>query len=70
MPSMPFGVHRGKPLRELPDEYVDWLVVQPWVQDWLREALVMELEIRRRVRTELEVQARVAKASKSSGDFR
>ncbi len=27
---MPFGAHKGKPLRDVPDKYLHWLADQTW----------------------------------------
>lgn len=32
MTSMPFGAYKGRPLADLPDHYVAWLHVQPWLR--------------------------------------
>jgi hypothetical protein len=39
MTHMPFGKHKGSPLRDLPDKYVMWLLEQDYVQGQLRAAL-------------------------------
>jgi hypothetical protein len=31
---MPWGKHKGKPLKELPADYLLWLYEQPWIKDW------------------------------------
>lgn len=31
---MPFGQFKGKPLGELPMDYLDYLYRQPWLKDW------------------------------------
>ena len=36
---MPFGKHKGTPLIDLPDAYVDWLLQQDWVNDNLRSSI-------------------------------
>ena len=32
--EMPFGKHRGRAMRDVPAEYLDWLRDQDWVEDW------------------------------------
>jgi hypothetical protein len=43
---MPFGRHRGKPIDQLPDGYIDWLLgleLRPPLRDWvIEEATVRE----------------------------
>jgi Putative quorum-sensing-regulated virulence factor len=31
---MPFGTHKGKPLKNLPDKYIVWLSEQSWLGKW------------------------------------
>lgn len=31
---IPWGKHKGKKLKELPPEYLQWLYGQPWIKDW------------------------------------
>lgn len=31
---MPFGKHKGKPMSEVPSDYLDWLHGQEWVSEW------------------------------------
>lgn len=31
---MPFGQFKGKLMRELPMDYLDFLIRQPWLRDW------------------------------------
>lgn len=31
---MPWGVHKGKKLSELPASYLLWLYEQTWIKDW------------------------------------
>ena len=31
---MPFGVHKGAPMRDVPATYLDWLRGQPWLSQW------------------------------------
>lgn len=40
--AMPFGKHKGTPLREVPPEYLMWLAEQDWLEDWpsLEEYLI------------------------------
>jgi hypothetical protein len=37
--TMPFGKHKGTPLRQLPADYVQWMLLQKWVSADLRSAL-------------------------------
>ena len=30
----PFGAHKGKPMSEVPADYLDWLHGQSWVNQW------------------------------------
>ena len=30
---MPWGVHKGIPLRDVPADYMLWLLRQPWIRD-------------------------------------
>lgn len=48
MSTMPFGKHRGKPLSELPGDYLDWLGsnLGEWRESF-RSALTAELTRRR-----------------------
>jgi hypothetical protein len=74
--EMPFGKYQGKPLHEIPDSYVDWLLSL----DDLREPLLSELNLeatrrwdpkaskqgRRIVCPSLEAAADIVKAGKRS----
>ena len=40
VPTMPFGKHQGKPLAEVPPDYVRWLLSQPDVDPDLRASLL------------------------------
>lgn len=31
---MPFGKWKGRPMKTVPAEYLDWLRGQPWIEDW------------------------------------
>lgn len=31
---MAFGIHKGKRMTDVPEEYLLWLHEQPWVRDW------------------------------------
>jgi hypothetical protein len=31
---MPFGQFKGKPMQELPMDYLDFLIRQTWLKDW------------------------------------
>jgi len=31
----PFGKHEGKPLKDVPDDYLEWLYNQKWSKEWL-----------------------------------
>lgn len=31
---MPFGAHKGKPMGQVPAQYLDWLIDQPWIKKW------------------------------------
>lgn len=33
---MPFGVHKGKQMDQVPASYLDWLHDQSWINDWPR----------------------------------
>ena len=46
--AMPFGKHRGTPISDLPDDYLDWLLENVEVKDSLSKALESEYERRRR----------------------
>lgn len=39
---MPFGKHKGVPVRQLPGDYVRWLLGQPDIDPYLRQALTGE----------------------------
>jgi len=39
-PKIYFGIHKGKYLDELPNEYVEWLLEQPWIRNNLRNKLL------------------------------
>jgi hypothetical protein len=45
---MPFGKHRGKEIRELPDQYIQWILEQEWLRYPLKRQLEDELEGRMR----------------------
>lgn len=32
--SMPFGKHKGKPMRQVPMNYLSWLSEQDWLEKW------------------------------------
>ena len=32
--SMPWGAHKGVPLKDVPASYLLWLYEQKWIQDW------------------------------------
>jgi len=34
--KMPFGKHEGKPMKDVPAEYLDWLSEQDWLSKWPR----------------------------------
>lgn len=38
--DMPFGKYRGRPVDELPDDYVEWLLEQEWLKPSLRVAIL------------------------------
>ena len=46
MPEMPFGRHKGKPLAELPDDYLTWSL-RVTTSPSLRDALLAEQRARR-----------------------
>ena len=40
---MPFGKHKGVAMRDVPAEYLDWLIGQDWINKWPRvEAYIMQ----------------------------
>jgi hypothetical protein len=39
---MNFGRHKGKPLSELPEDYIAWLLNQPWLNRYLRDSLRLQ----------------------------
>lgn len=41
--TMPFGRHKGKPLREIPAEYLEWLLNLDTLRPELRAAVMHEL---------------------------
>lgn len=44
---MPFGKHRGIPVRLLPDDYLGWLATRDLdLWKWLRESIAAELRFR------------------------
>lgn len=45
-PKMPFGKHKGELLSDCPTEYLDWLIGNDWVKDYLRAAVEAELNKR------------------------
>ncbi len=30
----PFGAHKGKKMKDVPSEYLDWMVGQSWASQW------------------------------------
>jgi hypothetical protein len=38
----PFGIHKGKPMRDVPCEYLDWLRGQSWLPKWRQVADYIE----------------------------
>jgi hypothetical protein len=43
MATMPFGKHKGEPLSEIPDDYLEWLLSgEITLRPWLREAITTE----------------------------
>ena len=44
--KMPFGKHKGKPLEEIPVDYLRWLYYEADIRDDLYEAVADELENR------------------------
>jgi len=32
--KMPFGAHKGKEMDDVPADYFDWLMGQPWIDKW------------------------------------
>lgn len=38
-PCIHFGKYKGIKLKELPKEYVEWLLEQPWIRNNLRDKL-------------------------------
>ena len=40
---MPFGKHKGKPFKEIPIDYIDWVLKNVELKDNLRKALELEL---------------------------
>ena len=47
MSTMPFGKHRGEPLRSLPDDYLQWLARSVELREPLRSAVYDEIDRRR-----------------------
>jgi hypothetical protein len=47
MTRMPFGKHKGKPLGELPDEYLDWLSSLVDLREPFKTAVRQEVAVRR-----------------------
>jgi len=45
--TMPFGKHKGLPLTELPDDYLDWLLQNVEMRPPLQHAIHTEVERRR-----------------------
>ena len=39
---MPFGKYKGKPMRDVPATYLDWLYDQPWLPKWPRVAAYID----------------------------
>jgi len=70
MAVMPFGVHRGRDVRALPQPYLEWIAGQPWLYPWLQAALAEELEIRRWARILAEAQARAQSKGNNGGEWR
>jgi hypothetical protein len=31
---MPWGIHKGLPMADVPGSYLLWLFQQPWIRDW------------------------------------
>lgn len=31
---MPWGEHKGTPMKDVPSSYLLWLFKQPWIRDW------------------------------------
>lgn len=32
--KFPFGLHKGKRMKDVPSEYLDWMDGQPWSHKW------------------------------------
>lgn len=43
---MPFGRHKGRPLSEIPSEYLSWLLRECDLRPWLHDAVEAELQDR------------------------
>lgn len=43
-PTLPFGKHRGKPLSQIPRDYLEWLRTADGIATDLREAISIELK--------------------------
>ena len=50
---MPFGKYEGRRMENVPAEYLDWIIDQPWISKWpglkayiesSRDAITAELE--------------------------
>jgi len=39
---MPFGKHKGTPLRDLPPSYVNWCIENLAHDNWVRQALLSD----------------------------
>lgn len=44
---MPFGPHRGAPMRDVPVEHLAWLRSQSWLKDWPAVAAYVALHQKR-----------------------
>jgi len=39
---MPFGKYKGTKMKDVPSDYLDWLIGQPWISKWPRVKLYIE----------------------------
>jgi uncharacterized protein (DUF3820 family) len=46
--TLSFGKHKGKPLREVPVNYLDWLIGQEWLDSRLKRIITEHLETERK----------------------
>ena len=39
---MPFGKYKGTKMKDVPSDYLDWLIGQPWIAKWPRVKAYIE----------------------------